>query len=531
MEFLLVILLYILIVATQAGEYQRKLLDKLFKNYDPNERPVLDDIDTLNVSVGLAIQQIVDVDEKKQTIVFSGWLDMTWTDYNLQWDPAEYGNITTIRIQSSKIWIPDLLLYNSADDTFDVTAKINAVLSYTGEVNYLPPGMFKSTCPILIDDFPFDEQNCSLKFGSWTHDEATINLTNKSSRAQLDSYIKNGEWYLEDVTSYSKSISYECCPTKFPFVMFVIHIRRRTLYFIINLIFPCLLISFMSILGFSLPPDSGEKIGLEITTLLSIIMFSQIITGIIPESSLSIPKIGIYFASVMIISALSIIANVAVLIFHHRNVKIQQPIPRIIDLVICRFLAKILRMKRPNEEKKSKNKSYNLESELNDNCSKSLLANVLDINDDFGVVGGKSNSLINRNINSRFYLKQQNSNSSNNNNVYLTNNQVGLKRDNSNMSSSGADNFLYESSSINNKADINTVRKNLGAILKEIRVITQKLKDDEEDETKSLNWKFAAMVIDRLCLVVFSIATVLSTVLILFTSKNIFKPSDPHKIF
>ena len=30
----------------------------------------------------------------------------------------------------------------------------------------------------------------------------------------------------------------------------------------------------------------------EITTLLSIIMFSQLITGIIPESSLSVPKIG-----------------------------------------------------------------------------------------------------------------------------------------------------------------------------------------------------------------------------------------------
>jgi hypothetical protein len=48
----------------------------------------------------------------------------------------------------------------------------------------------------------------------------------------------------------------------------------------------------MSLLGFSLPPESGEKVGLEITVLLSIIMFSQIITSIIPESSLSIPKIG-----------------------------------------------------------------------------------------------------------------------------------------------------------------------------------------------------------------------------------------------
>ena len=75
---------------------------------------------------------------------------------------------------------------------------------------------------------------------------------------------------------------------RFPFVMFEIHLRRRTLYFIVNLtliisiilnllhfclnyyiifskvnlIFPCILISFMTVLGFSLPPDSGEKIGL-----------------------------------------------------------------------------------------------------------------------------------------------------------------------------------------------------------------------------------------------------------------------------
>lgn len=90
----------------KAGSYQKKLLDKLFKNYDPLERPVFDDTKTMNVSIGLAIQQIVDVDEKKQIIVFSGWLDMSWTDYSLQWNPEEYGNISTIRVPPNKIWIP-----------------------------------------------------------------------------------------------------------------------------------------------------------------------------------------------------------------------------------------------------------------------------------------------------------------------------------------------------------------------------------------------------------------------------------------
>ena len=38
--------------------------------------------------------------------------------------------------------------------------------------------------------------------------------------------------------------------------------RRRTLYYFSNLIVPCLLIASMAILGFTLPPDSGEKLGL-----------------------------------------------------------------------------------------------------------------------------------------------------------------------------------------------------------------------------------------------------------------------------
>ena len=41
-------------------------------------------------------------------------------------------------------------------------------------------------------------------------------------------------------------------------------------------------------------------------------------------------------------------------------------------------------------------------------------------------------------------------------------------------------------------------------VLKEIQTITRKIKGDEEDEEMSLDWKFAAMVIDRLCLIFFS---------------------------
>lgn len=45
-------------------------------------------------------------------------------------------------------------------------------------------------------------------------------------------------------------------------ITFVIHIQRRTLYYFFNLIVPCVLIASMAVLGFTLPPDSGEKLSL-----------------------------------------------------------------------------------------------------------------------------------------------------------------------------------------------------------------------------------------------------------------------------
>lgn len=58
------------------------------------------------------------------------------------------------------------------------------------------------------------------------------------------------------------TITYACCPEPYVDVTFTIMIRRRTLYYFFNLIVPCVLISSMALLGFTLPPDSGEKLTL-----------------------------------------------------------------------------------------------------------------------------------------------------------------------------------------------------------------------------------------------------------------------------
>lgn len=75
-------------------------------------------------------------------------------------------------------------------------------------------------------------------------------------------------------------------------------------------------------------------------------LFMEIISNFVPETSKGIPRISslffkniifllfiffifvdLYFASVMVICSLSLIANVYVLIFHHRPVKMNKMSP------------------------------------------------------------------------------------------------------------------------------------------------------------------------------------------------------------
>jgi len=52
-----------------------------------------------------------------------------------------------------------------------------ADLHFTGQVEWVPPAIYKSYCEMNVLYFPFDEQNCPLKFGSWTYNGFQVRFT------------------------------------------------------------------------------------------------------------------------------------------------------------------------------------------------------------------------------------------------------------------------------------------------------------------------------------------------------------------
>jgi nicotinic acetylcholine receptor len=59
---------------------------------------------------------------------------------------------------------------NSADGNYEVTLMTKATIYPNGVVHWEPPAIYKSSCTINVEFFPFDEQLCTMKFGSWTYD-------------------------------------------------------------------------------------------------------------------------------------------------------------------------------------------------------------------------------------------------------------------------------------------------------------------------------------------------------------------------
>jgi|SRR6218665_285014 len=87
----------------------------------------------------------------------------------------------------------------SVDETKPATQifpETNAIVSSDGEVLWVIPSMTKSSCKIDVTYFPFDEQRCPLKFGSWTYDGFQLDLRNLKETGDLTKYTISGEWDL-----------------------------------------------------------------------------------------------------------------------------------------------------------------------------------------------------------------------------------------------------------------------------------------------------------------------------------------------
>ncbi len=214
-------------------------------------------------------------------------------------------------------------------------------LKYDGTITWVPPAIFKSSCPMDITYFPFDYQNCSMKFGSWTYDKAKIDLVLIGSKVNLKDFWESGEWEIIDAPGYKHDIKYNCCEEIYPDITYSFYIRRLPSSTTINLIIPCLLISFLTILVFYLPSGLWwESDIVHLSTPLSHCVPSCHYGKTIPSTLTRDPFDSEYLLFTMIFVTLSIVITVFVLNVHYRT-PMTHTMPSWVRTVFLRALPRI----------------------------------------------------------------------------------------------------------------------------------------------------------------------------------------------
>uniref|UniRef100_A0A8C5H0N9 Neuronal acetylcholine receptor subunit alpha-7 n=1 Tax=Gouania willdenowi TaxID=441366 RepID=A0A8C5H0N9_GOUWI len=452
------------------GEYQRKLYKELLANYNRLERPVVNDSSAILVDFSMSFFEILQ--------------RFHWTDIYLSWNPENYPGVQNLRFPSDQVWTPDILLYNSADERFDATFHTNVLVNASGYCQYIPPGILKSTCYIDVRWFPFDVQKCDLKFGSWTHNGWLLDL--QMLDVDTSTYIPNGEWDLVGVPAKRNELYYDCCKEPYPDVTFTVTMRRRTLYYGLNLLIPCVLISGLALLVFLLPADSGEKISLGITVLLSLTVFMLLVAEIMPATSDSVPLIAQYFASTMIIVGMSVVVTVIVLQFHHHDPH-GGKMPKWVRVVLLNWCAWFLRMKQPGNERKHRTSCPP--------CS-----------------AGTSNGSMGLYYSNYHPSESSHCPPSSDSGLALGGRTHGSPSDEAEVpggSGSGV-----------GGVGVNIPPPEIQRILEEVSYIAQRFRDQDDAEAICSEWKFAAAVVDRLCLVAFSLFSIICTFTILMSAPN-----------
>ncbi|VDI46975.1 Hypothetical predicted protein [Mytilus galloprovincialis] len=284
----------------------KKLRSHLLEGYVKDIFPIKNETDSLNLDINFILFSIDSFNEVERRIIVTAALQIIWKDPSLSWDPDLYGGKDKLSISSDQIWRPLIYLLYTPGEIKSVGEDIEYVILilHDGTVVYSPGGVMNTKCETDVSKFPFDIQNCVLYFTTWGIEQNVLSLSNQFNSARTEFYIDNPDWKLINTETYANDGGR---------YRVTITIKRNSFYYVIMIILPMMLFCILNPLVFLLPTESGERMSLAISILLSYAIFLTIMSSTIPATSnpicyLLVAMIAIIFVSGIIIILLIISA-------------------------------------------------------------------------------------------------------------------------------------------------------------------------------------------------------------------------------
>ncbi|XP_046378338.2 neuronal acetylcholine receptor subunit alpha-7-like [Haliotis rufescens] len=297
---------------------QQKLYSDIIESNNPNIRPVRNKTHVTRVSITFNLVAITEFDEVSEALASTGYMEVTWDDEILTWNPTLYGGVKDIRPAFDQVWKPRVAVQNTVDKMKPLGLDFGIlVLFFTGSLTWYPGDSFKTSCKMDVTKFPFDVQTCSFNVFVWADTINTVDLFPVDNFIGLDIYNVNSEWDITNTsaTRHTQFVSF----FEIAHITYQLQLTRKPSMKILTVVMPVLLLSFLNILVFLIPVQSGEKLSFSITVLLSFAVFMSFITNMLPQSADSLSVFTLLMAGLFLLSSLYVLLTIWVIKVFHRD--------------------------------------------------------------------------------------------------------------------------------------------------------------------------------------------------------------------
>ncbi|KAJ1357529.1 hypothetical protein KIN20_015699 [Parelaphostrongylus tenuis] len=245
-----------------------------------------------------------------------------------------------------------------------------------------------------------------------------------------------------------------------------------------------------------------------------------------PPTSEAVPLIGAFFSCCMLVVSASVVFTVLVLNLHNRKPETHEMSPFLRECLLI-WLPWILMMRRPGttvfNRKEIKAKKAEIVAKQSEMRNGRSLEGLMTAADSLTLI--RSIRATDRN---EHHIQMENLSSGSFHGENLVNT----------LSTTKFGRMPMKGQSIQKTASFECDKEQSGALLEvsksmqkaclelktisgQIKVMRKRMEEDERDEQAENDWKFAAMVVDRLCLFIFTIFIVVSTCGIMFSSPHL----------
>ncbi|KAL4239019.1 hypothetical protein ACF0H5_003723 [Mactra antiquata] len=283
------------------------LINDKLENYDSRLRPVLSEEKSVDVNITFNVDMLRSFDDVHGEISFLATSTFQWYDGRFTWTPSTYKNISHIVLPTNSLWIPEVMMPSSLNTVNHPGQGGRRVrLESNGLCSMTSVDLLMTYCQINVQYYPYDTQWCELTIQpvGYTNTEVVLEI----SESVTPQDIESTEWRITQITKQSIQGK----------VHITISLQRMSTYVLMTMSIPVLLLGFINLLVFILPPESGERISFCITTFLSFTVYMGIFTDNMPKGSNPMADI-LYFIFIMLVYSVSILVSVIISLRIHTN--------------------------------------------------------------------------------------------------------------------------------------------------------------------------------------------------------------------